>query len=377
MITYKNKNRKSVNFLKTIYFDYPEWTHCEMVLMPATWMKYREDLEKVVLAHPRIFPGYSKGSTDFDFKGLLNPLYELGERIDAWGTVWKNVERGLDSFPIIFPLEEWENQNNYTYPDPLKDDIFGPRDWDLAKQKLSDEKKRGDLAIGDGLPHGFMYMRLFYLRRFENLMMDMAVDDPRLQSLLKMVEEYNRVVISKYLALGTEIFSLADDLGLQNALPMGPDLWRKFIKPAYDRLLRPCREANLPIRLHTDGHILEIIPDLAEVGVRLLNPQFRSNGLEGLVEIAKGKVALHLDLDRQLLPYATPSEIENHIGEIFEALYMPEGGLMIYAECEPDVPLENIDTLCTTLEKICRLPVLSETSGDRTLFYMADNRHTD
>jgi hypothetical protein len=29
---------------------------------------------------------------------------------------------------------------------------------------------------------------------------------------------------------------------------------------------------------------------------------------------------------------------------------------MLYAECEPDVPLENIDTICTALAKICKPP---------------------
>lgn len=35
------------------------------------------------------------------------------------------------------------------------------------------------------------------------------------------------------------------------------------------------------------------------------------------------------------------------------ALYLPQGGLMLHAECEPDVSLENIDTICTVLEQIC------------------------
>jgi hypothetical protein len=112
----------------------------------------------------------------------------------------------------------------------------------------------------------------------------------------------------------------------------------------------------VPIYLHTDGHILEIIPDLIEVGVRVLNPQIRANGLDGLVEMAKGKVAIDQDLDRQLFPFAAPSQLEDHISEVFEALYLPEGGLMLLAECGPDVPLESINVICTTLEQVCRLP---------------------
>lgn len=100
----------------------------------------------------------------------------------------------------------------------------------------------------------------------------------------------------------------------------------------------------------------EVIAALIDVGVGVLNPQFRANGLEGLKEIAKGRVALNLDLDRQLFPFATPSQIEDHIGEALEALYMPEGGLMLFAECEPDVSLENIDAVRSAFERICNPP---------------------
>jgi len=355
MIGYEGRNRRTVNFLKTIQFDHPEWTPCRVGLMPATWMKYREDLEELVLAHPRVFPGYEKGSRDFD--RLDNPLYRPGWHVDCWGTVWENVEPGLDSMAVGYPLEDWSAFDEYVPPDPLKDDLFGSRpDWDQVARSLERTRRRGDLAVGGGLPHGFMYMRLFYLRGFENLMLDMAGEDERLWRLIEMVEGYNAAVIEKYLALGAEYMAFGDDLGLQRSLPVSPATWRKYIGRSYERLLRPCREASVPVRLHTDGHVLEIIPDLIEAGVRVLNPQIRANGLAGLVELAKGKVALDQDLDRQLFPFATPAQIQDHIREVFEALYMPEGGLMLFAECEPDVPLENVEAICAVFEEICNLP---------------------
>lgn len=71
MISYVGRNPTTLNFLKTLYLDSPAWTPVVVSLMPATWMKYREDLEALVLAHPRIFPGYQKGGRDFDF--IPNP----------------------------------------------------------------------------------------------------------------------------------------------------------------------------------------------------------------------------------------------------------------------------------------------------------------
>jgi hypothetical protein len=343
-----------VNFLKAIYFDSPEWTPCTVSLLPATWIKYREQLERLVLAHPRVFPEYVPGSKDFD--AIEDEMYELGQRTDCWGTTWANVERGLSSYPHGFPLADWAALDTYVPPDPLVDDVFGPRDWEAVRRELREAKQRGRLAVGGGLQHGFMYMRLFYLRGFESLMLDLATQDPRLTRLIRMVEDYNSAVIRKYLDLGAEYMSFGDDLGLQGSLPMSPTMWREMIKPSYARMLAPCREAAVPVSLHTDGHILEIIPELIEVGVSLLNPQIRANGLEGLKEVARGRVALNQDLDRQLFPFATASQIEDHVGTVFEGLYLPEGGLMLIAECAPDVPLDAIDAICCALEKFCRPP---------------------
>ena len=355
MIGYRGRNRRTVTYLKTIQFDYPEWTICSVGLMPATWMKYGGDLDELVLAHPRIFPDHEKGSKLLDV--VDNPLYEMGQHTDCWGVVWENMERGLDSIVVSHPLQDWSALDDYIAPDPLKDDMFGPRDWKEMERTLEDAKREGGLARAGGLPHGFMYMKLFYLRGFGNLMIDLATNDPRLRELIQMVEDYNTVVICRCLAMGAEAMGFGDDLGTQGSLPMSPAMWRQFIKPTYERMFRPCRDADVPIYLHTDGHFLEIIPDLIEVGVSVLNPQISANGLAGLQEVARGKVALSLDLDRQFFPFATPSQIEDHIGEAFDALYLPEGGLMLYAECEPDVPLGNIDAICGAFERICNPPM--------------------
>ena len=125
MISYEGRNRRTVNLLKTITFDRPEWTPCAIGLLPATWMKHREGLEQLLLAHPRLFPGFRAGTTDFDAVG--SPLYELGRHTDCWGTVWENIARGLDSAVVGFPLADGSALASWRVPDPMVDDLFGPR----------------------------------------------------------------------------------------------------------------------------------------------------------------------------------------------------------------------------------------------------------
>ena len=361
MISYAGKNRRTVNHLKVLYFDYPEWTPCSIGFLPATWMKYRQSLEDLVLEHPRVFPGHRKGSVDFDCKTMWNPLYELGRHTDCWGTVWNNIARGLDSQVEVEPLADWSAFDAWKrrLPDPLTDGEWGPRPpWDDVRKNLDEARKRGDLAGGGGLMHGHFFMRLYYLRGFENLMVDIATDEPLLHELIAILTNHNAAVVGKYLQLGAEMLYFGEDLGMQTALPISPAAWRKFVKPSYEATFGPCRDRGVPVYLHSDGHILEIIPDLIETGVRVLNPQIRANGLAGLREVARGKVCLDQDLDRQLFPFTGPAGIREHIGEVFEGLNLKKGGLMFKAECGPDVSLENIDAICCTLEELCKPPDL-------------------
>jgi hypothetical protein len=56
-------------------------------------------------------------------------------------------------------------------------------------------------------------------------------------------------------------------------------------------------------------------------------------------------------LDRQLFPFATPAQLEEHVRTAVEALYLPEGGLGLSIEVDDGVPIENIEALLRAAEK--------------------------
>jgi hypothetical protein len=197
-----------------------------------------------------------------------------------------------------------------------------------------------------------MYMRLWYLRGFENLMTDIALDEPRLRPLIQMVLNHNLQLVKKYLDMGAEYMFFGDDLGLQKSLPISPEKFRKYLMPCYRQMFSLCHDCGAGVYLHSDGHILEIIPDLIQCGASIINPQIRANTLEGLEKVAKGKICVDLDLDRQLFPFATAEQIQAHIKEAVHRLNLPEGGLMLSASCLPDIPLENIVAICETFEEV-------------------------
>ena len=144
---------------------------------------------------------------------------------------------------------------------------------------------------------------------------------------------------------------LGDDLGMQKGLAIGPDKWRKYLKPAFTKLYAPIKAAGKYVYMHTDGMIYEIMPDLQECGVDMINPQFSANGLDNLERVCKGKIPINLDLDRQMFPHATPSQIDDHVRECVETMYLPQGGLGLNVELNYDIPVNNMATVLDAVRK--------------------------
>ncbi len=308
--------------LKALTFDYPEFIPLTVALLPAMWMKYRDDLQALVERHPLIFGPSNGQPRDYD---AVTENYAEGSFTDIWGCTWSNIHKGLAAIVTGNPLPTRESVQAFKAP-------FTP--------------------IGE-LPHGFMFMRLYYLRGFEELMIDFAEEPPELQMLIDLVLEHNmrelEIILSKQ--QGRRIIHFGDDLGMQHALPISPEKWRKYLKPCYMRLYSRCREAGHYVYMHSDGHMTEIIPDLIECGVDVINPQIRANGLENIARLCKGKVCVNLDLDRQMFPFCTPQDIDDHVRVAVETLGAPEGGLWLYAAPCENTPLENIEAICASMER--------------------------
>lgn len=123
------------------------------------------------------------------------------------------------------------------------------------------------------------------------------------------------------------------------------------MKPAFKKMYDIVHREGKYVYMHTDGMIYEIMDDLVEAGVNMINPQFRANGLDNLVRICKGRIPINLDLDRQLFPVATPKDVDDHVRECVEKLYLPEGGLGLSFEFAPDIPFENMEAAIRAAEK--------------------------
>lgn len=338
------------NYLRTLEFKYPEWIPCGVGFLPLTWRTYRKDLEKIVLEHPRIFPGYKEGSANFYDE--MPPGYKKGYFKDNWGCVWHTEEEGMEGQVVEPPLADWNNLATYQPPDPLTKEEREERDWNKIKENILKQKKKGELTCGPGER---LFDRLYFLRGFENLMVDIATDDPHLPRLIEMLTDYELRLVKMSLDLGVDMVGFHTDIGTQNSLMISPAKFRKYIKPMYHKIFQTCRKAGAHVYLSSDGRLLEIVDDLIECGVSFHDPQLRANTLQGIIKAYKGKLCANVDLDRQSFPFASPKELRQQVKEVINAMASPEGGLMIYAGfCGGnEIPLRNIAAVCEAMEDYC------------------------
>jgi len=139
---------------------------------------------------------------------------------------------------------------------------------------------------------------------------------------------------------------------MQKGPMVSPGHFRKYIKPIYESLMGPAREAGCLVHMHSDGDIRALADDLLESGVDALNLQDLINGIDWIKERLQGRVCIDLDIDRQRTTrFGGPEEIDRLIRGEVEALGSREGGLMLIYGLYPGVPLENIKAVMDAMER--------------------------
>ncbi len=340
-------------WLRNVEFRGCDAIPCTVYVSAAVWRAYRDYLPEIVERYPDIDVSPPRPPDEEDRFTLRERRGELCT--DAWGCVWENLQDGMVGQVTKPALADWESLSGYDPPSPARTDHFELKDWDRERRLMSSAREAGALARG-AVDHGFFFQRLCYLRGFENLMVDMAASDPRLGSLCRMVLEFNKGLVRRYLDIGVDVVHFGDDLGMQERLMISPQAWRRYVKPAYAELFGMCRDAGAHVSLHSDGYVVDIMPDLIECGATILNPQDLCNGIENIRRELKGKVCIELDIDRQsIVPRGTPDQIDAHLRRCVEVLGSPRGGLMLVWGVYPGTPLENIEAVMRAMSRHRRL----------------------
>ena len=336
------------NLMRAVRFDRPDCIPMTYHINDACWHHFPQDaLQQLMAEHEFLFPDFEPFADDFIPDYLPNARANE-PYADPWGCVWTSTDDGIVGTATHHPLADWRELEHYVPPDPAQGDGMGNY-LGSAVHDAASSCRRLSMA---SLRHGHTFLQLVDLRGYENVMFDMTDEEPRLLELLDTVEQFNLALVQRDLDNGAQWMGYPDDLGMQVGPMISPKHFRKYILPAYKRIMAPAKQVDCVIHMHCDGQLHTLIDDLLASGVEVLNLQDLVNGLEWIAEHVKGRACIDLDIDRQdVTVHGTPEDIDRLIHREVEQLGSREGGLTMIYGLYPGTPLENARAVADAMER--------------------------
>lgn len=326
--------------IRAIHFKNPDRAPISHAILPAAQIKYGEALTEILESVHEDFGWHFL--PDMRIKDLP-PMYKAGQNYDDFGTLWDVETEGICGIPVKYPFADWADYDNYIWPQFS----VGPPKTRLYSGHIAGVNEEY-YARGAWIT---FFEQMQQLRGMEQLLIDLACRSKEVYRLRDDLLAFNLRWINRWLELEYDGLHFGDDWGTQTTLMISPELWRKFFKPVYKQMFDKVKTGGLDVHFHSDGQILDIMPDLLDLGIDVINCQTSLMGLEKIRKNFTGKVCFRTDLDRQkIIPFGTPEQVKNHILDVFDSNGTPDGGIIACGEIGPDVPLKNIKAMYETFK---------------------------
>ena len=188
----------------------------------------------------------------------------------------------------------------------------------------------------------------------ENTLVKMATQPAVIEAFIQRQHIFYTDILRRVVAEAEgvcDIIWLGDDYASQDALIMGPERWRRFIKPYLAEQVQLIRDHGLFVLLHSCGAIRAIIPDLIEIGVSgllVFQTSAAQMDAESIAREFGGQIAFYGGVDcQQLLTFGTPEDVKREVRRNVAA-FRDCGGYIVANShhCLADIKGENMVAMC-------------------------------
>jgi uroporphyrinogen decarboxylase len=185
------------------------------------------------------------------------------------------------------------------------------------------------------------------LRGMENALCDLLTNQEIIEQIYDHLYEYITAYCVSLAKAHVDVVQIVGDIAMQDRLMMSPKIWRHFDKPRLAHLIAAVKQANPDtfVYMHSDGKVIDIIPDLVEIGLDILNPI--QPECQDPIEVKRkwgDKLVLHGTVSNQrTVPLGTPHEVKDEVKHLLE--HCSKGGGFIVGPSNvliPEFPTENI-----------------------------------
>ncbi|MDL5057452.1 uroporphyrinogen decarboxylase family protein [Geitlerinema calcuttense NRMC-F 0142] len=259
-----------------------------------------------------------------------NPLrekgdpYEIGIYTDSWGCDFENIQRGVIGEVKNPPLKDWATDRNK---------VHIPTEWLSMDTELINRQcaETNRFTLMGHIPRPFEQLQ--FIRGTAELYMDLADPPTEMLTFLKEMRDFYCEYLMLWAKTDVDALFFMDDWGSQKSLLISPKLWREFFKPIYRDFAQIAHSAGKKIFMHSDGCILDIYPDLVEIGIDALNSQIFACPLINWSNLP-GKSLFGGEIDRQdLLVNGPCARIDEAVRKVHRHLWKNGG---CFAHCSFD-----------------------------------------
>ncbi|MCF7928700.1 MAG: hypothetical protein K9L68_06980 [Spirochaetales bacterium] len=269
--------------------------------------------------------------------------------LNEFGMAMKPTELYMEV--VSCPLEHVKTPADvkaYNYPDPN-----APGRYEKARRDIeifgSDYFVIGDCELS-------IFELAWHLTGMEKYMLDLAMDEPWIDTLNDRVEEWTLGIAKNLVELGVDAIWFGEDLGTQTSMLISPDMWRQRFKHRYERMIKELRKINpeIIIIMHSDGAVAPLIEDFIEMGIEVYNPvqpNVPGSDPQELQDKYGGRINFFGGIDQQeLLPSgdkdALQAEIKRRAGIMGkEGGYLMAPAHIIQSDTSPEMVQAMIDTI--------------------------------
>jgi len=257
--------------------------------------------------------------------------------VDPYGTTWRLDRR---PFHLETPVLSHTKLLDYQFPDISH--LFDAA-WlqEATETILADPDHFWVAGFGFGL-----YERTWCLRGFTEIMMDAAADPDYYAELVERTTVHQMEIIDYLLQLPLDGIMFSDDWGYQKGVLLGPERWRRFIKPRLARMYEQVHAAGKVTLSHCCGSVADIMPDIIEIGLDVLESvQPEAAGMDPYALKAQygEQITFWGGLGSQsTIPFGTPQEIRDEVDRLCREMGKGGGYILNPSKgLQPETPTEN------------------------------------
>ena len=255
----------------------------------------------------------------FDFINSREP----GKFADEWDCVWTVNGMGDMGQVTGHPLEDFSKVEEYKFPDPYAPGRF---------QEI-ENSKNNDKYILFWMPLT-LFERLYMLHGFDKTLMDFYLDQKNIEKLLNIILDFNLKIIEQIgeKKLNINGIGITDDWGTGQSTFISVELWKKFFKKKYEKIINLAHSYGFHVWMHSDGKINDFIPEFINIGLDAINmPSTKIVGIKEIGDKFNGKICFFNGVDNQTtLLNGDEKEIEDEARCVIENWGSKRGGIIIY-----------------------------------------------